>query len=116
MISAHQPGPLMKHCLLLFLAVAALAADTENGPQYRGAASDGLGEGETLPETWSETENVVWKVKVPGWGWSSPIVWGDKIFVTSAVGEKEVPTPHVGGYPGGHVGTGEVHRWMLYCF
>jgi len=102
----------MKHCLLLLaLAVSALAADTQNWPQYRGANSDGLGEGATLPETWSETENVVWKVKVPGWGWSSPIVWGDKVFVTAAVGEKELPTPHVGGY----VGTGEVHLWMLYC-
>jgi hypothetical protein len=57
----------MKHCLLLLaLAVSALAADTVNWPQYRGAASDGLGEGAMLPETWSETENVVWKVKVPG--------------------------------------------------
>lgn len=99
----------------LFVCLSAAAADTENWPQYRGAASDGLGEGATLPETWSDTENVVWKTHVPGWGWSSPIVWGDKIFVTAAVGEKELPTPHVGGYPGGHVGTGEVHRWMLYC-
>lgn len=58
--------------------------ETENWPQFRGAASDGLGEGATLPEKWSDTENVVWKVKVPGWGWSSPIVWGDRVFVTSA--------------------------------
>ncbi len=93
---------------------AALAAETQNWPQYRGAQSDGLGEGATLPETWSQTENVVWKTRDPGWGWSSPIVWGKRVFVTSAVGEKELPTPHVGGYPGGHLRQDDVHRWMLY--
>ena len=106
----------MKRCILITtLAVTIAAADTENWPQFRGAKSDGLGEGVTLPVTWSDTENVAWKVKVPGWGWSSPIVWGDKVFVTSAVGEKELPTPHVGGYPGGHLEQKETHRWMLWC-
>src|SRR6478609_4523136 len=109
---------MMKYRLLRFILTASLfvpallnAAETENWPQYRGSHSDGLGEGATLPETWSTTENVVWKVKVPGWGWSSPIVWGDKVFVTSAVSEKELPTPHVGGYPGSHMGVEEIHRW-----
>jgi outer membrane protein assembly factor BamB len=101
--------------LLLVMTTAVMAADTLNWPQFRGAASDGIAEGETVPETWSETENVVWRTRVPGWGWSSPIVWGDRIFVTAAIGEKDLPTPHVGGYPGGHVGSGEVHRWMLFC-
>lgn len=104
---------------LFFVSTLACAgeapAETENWPQYRGAKSDGLGAGATLPETWSETENVVWKTRVPGWGWSSPIVWGNRVFVTSAVGEKELPTPHVGGYPGGHLRQDDVHRWMLYC-
>src|SRR5258708_3180015 len=110
----------MKHTLLLSLAAAGLvgpllnAAETENRPQFRGARSDGLAEGATLPETWSTTENVVWKTDLPGWGWSSPIVWGNKIFVTSAVGETELPRPLVGGYPGGHVEQKETHRWMLY--
>jgi len=97
------------------LATTSQAAETMHWPQYRGANSDGLGEGATLPETWSAMENVVWKVAVPGWGWSSPIVWGNKIFVTSAVGETELPTPRIGGYPGGHLTIGEEHRWMLYC-
>lgn len=84
-------------CLLLILTVSLMAADTINWPQYRGANSDDLGEGATLPETWSMTHDVVWKVSAPAWGWTSPIVWGDKIFLTSAVGEKELPTPQVGG-------------------
>lgn len=97
------------------LASSAALAETGNWPSYRGAAADGIAEGATLPETWSETENVVWRTKIPGWGWSSPIVWGDRIFVTSAVGKTTLPTPQVGGYPGGHIGTEEEHRWMLYA-
>lgn len=111
----------MRHRFLLPLLAAWLPAlawsgETEHWPQFRGAQADGMGEGATLPESWSATENVVWKVRVPGWGWSSPIVWGNRVFVTSAVGETELPTPSVGGYPGGHIGSGEVHRWMLFCF
>lgn len=107
--------------LSLFLMASAIVnpgpvrGETENWPQYRGARSDGLGEGATLPESWGPEENVVWQAAIPGWGWSSPITWGDKIFVTSAVGEKELETPTIGGYPGGHVAAGDVHRWMTYC-
>ena len=102
--------------LVIASAVASIAADqTTNWPQYRGAESDGLAEGATLPESWSSTENVVWKVEIPGWGWSSPIVWEKKIFVTSAVGENKLEKPVIGGYPGGHVKPTDVHRWMTYC-
>ena len=38
-----------------------------------------------LPDSWSATENVAWKADVPGVGWSSPVVWGDHIFLTSAI-------------------------------
>ena len=96
-----------------FTATAQGDSRTRNWPQYRGAQSDGLATGITLPETWSDTGNVVWKIDVPGFGWSSPIIREDRIFVTSAVGEKELPTPHVGGYPGGHLQDKGIHRWML---
>lgn len=88
---------------------------TENWPQYRGAKSDGLATGTTLPENWSATENVVWKKTFPDSVGRRQLVGGDRIFVTSAVGEKELPTPHVGGYPGGHLQDKGIHRWMLYC-
>lgn len=105
----------MNRLLLIFPLLLAAADAQENWPQYRGAASDGLGTGDTLPERWSETENVVWNQDVPGWGWSSPIVWGDQVFVTSAIGPKELPTPHVGGYPGGHLQDEGIHRWVVQC-
>jgi outer membrane protein assembly factor BamB len=94
---------------------APVAAETENWPQFRGAQVDGLAEGATLPESWSPTENVVWKVDVPGWGWSSPVVWGDKIFLTAAVGEHEREQIVIGGYPGGRTKPTDVHRFMIYC-
>ncbi len=98
----------------LSLATATFA-ETNHWPQFRGTRSNGLGEGSTLPDTWSTTENVVWKAEIPGWGWSSPVVWGDKIFVTSAVSENQRQNLKVGGYPGGRVKPTDVHRWMIYC-
>ncbi|MBI2478407.1 MAG: PQQ-binding-like beta-propeller repeat protein, partial [Planctomycetia bacterium] len=109
----------MKQLALTLLIVSTLPslalAETPNWPQFRGAQSDGLAEGATLPDMWSTTDNVVWKADIPGWGWSSPVIWGDKIFVTSAVGEQELKKPIVGGYPGGNVKPTDVHRWMTYC-
>ena len=101
--------------LMLLTLASSAAGQTMNWPQFRGAHVDGVGEAETLPETWSTTENVVWRADIPGWGWSSPIVWGNKIFVTSAVSEQEREKLVIGGYPGGRVKPTDVHRWMTYC-
>jgi outer membrane protein assembly factor BamB len=104
-------------CAGLFLLAwtHAAGAETRNWPQFRGAQSDGMGEGTTLPETWSTTENVVWKRDLPGWGWSSPVIWENRIFVTAAVGEHERKPLVIGGYPGGWVTLTDMHRWMVYC-
>lgn len=53
-------------------------------PRWRGPSGQGLVEAAGYPDTWSDTENVLWKVEVPGRGNSSPIVWGDRIFLTTA--------------------------------
>ena len=53
------------------------AEDTINWPQFRGPGARGVAEGKSLPSTWSKTENVKWRVPVPGRGWSSPVIWGD---------------------------------------
>lgn len=52
--------------------------------QWRGPTGQGLVEGKGYPDTWSDTENVRWKVKIPGRGHSSPTVWKDRIFLTTA--------------------------------
>ena len=66
----------------LFLVVASLEA--ENWPWFRGPSRQGISTEKALPLKWSETENVAWKQPIPGLGWSSPIVYGDRVFVTSA--------------------------------
>ena len=54
-------------------------------PQFRGPSGRAVSTIDTLPTTWSTTMNVAWKAEVPGRGWSSPIVWGSQVFVTTAI-------------------------------
>ncbi len=70
----------------LFAGVSARAAD--EWPQFRGPRSNGHADSAKLPLSWSETENVSWKVAVPGTGHSSPVISGDQIWVTTAVEAK----------------------------
>ncbi len=65
-----------------------------NWPRFRGRMAMGVAEGDPrLPDRWSRTENVVWQAEVPGWGWSCPVVWGNKVFLTTVVGEEEYEKP-----------------------
>jgi outer membrane protein assembly factor BamB len=69
-----------------------------------------------LLDTWSRTENVVWTTKVPGRGWSSPVIWGDRIFLTSAeqlAGKSEKVKP--GLYFGGERQRIYPHAWKVFC-
>jgi len=56
-------------------------------PQFRGPTGQGLSDEHGLPLTWSETSNIKWKVAIPGKGWSSPVVQGDRIWLTTATEE-----------------------------
>ena len=71
------------------LAVTAMAQSEPGAERYwgqwRGPLATGVSETANPPVQWSETENIRWKVEIPGRGSSSPIVWGDRVFVTSAV-------------------------------
>ncbi|MFC5453752.1 PQQ-binding-like beta-propeller repeat protein [Prosthecobacter fluviatilis] len=73
----------------LALAVTSSAAPTaptaQNWPEFRGAGAQGHSAATHLPLTWSPTSNIVWKAPVAGIGWSSPVVIGDRIFLTSAL-------------------------------
>lgn len=66
------------------------AAFEDNWPQWRGPGGLGIAEG-TYPDTWSATENVAWKTEIPGRGHSSPVVWGDRIFLTTSIVGEEIP-------------------------
>lgn len=54
-------------------------------PQWRGPHADNVADGRNLPVRWSQSENLLWSVKLPGWGTSSPVVYGKRVFVTSQV-------------------------------
>lgn len=70
----------------LMLAVSVCAGPAaEEWPQFRGPDGQGHSSERGLPLEWSETRNIAWKVPVPGRGWSSPIVAGERIWVTTAV-------------------------------
>jgi hypothetical protein len=67
--------------------VTASGAHAQNWPSFRGQNSAGVGDGHALPTTWDaeKSTNVSWKTAIPGLGHSSPVVWGDRIFVKTAV-------------------------------
>ncbi len=80
----------MRRFLLAVGAVltATLGSAADNWPAWRGAAGTGLCHERDLPVQWSATENIRWKVKLPGPGNSVPAVWGERIFVTQALDKK----------------------------
>jgi outer membrane protein assembly factor BamB len=71
---------------LVLLGAAAAAPGAENWPQWRGPALNGISAEKNLPVRWSKTENVAWKLPMPDWSGSTPIVWGDRIFLSVAEG------------------------------
>jgi outer membrane protein assembly factor BamB len=70
---------------LAMLAVACLPVAAADWPQFRGPDGQGHSSERGLPTTWSETENIVWKTPIEGLGWSSPVVAGKQIWVTTAI-------------------------------
>ncbi len=76
---------LMAVPLLISVPAAQNADANRNWGQWRGPQANGMSPTANPPLQWSETRNVRWKVEVPGRGSSSPVVWGDRIFMTSAV-------------------------------
>lgn len=105
--------------LVLLLAVlpAASALAGDHWPQFRGPAA-GVAEDDVGPVTWSATTNVAWQIEAPGRGWSSPVVWGERVFLTSVVTEGKFEDARKGLYFGGErlKPSQDVHHWMVFCF
>lgn len=74
-----------RRLLVLLCLVCVSEAQAADWPQFRGPGGQGHSDATNLPLTWSETENITWKVPVAGLGWSSPAIQGDQIWITSAV-------------------------------
>jgi outer membrane protein assembly factor BamB len=67
-----------------------------NWPHFRGPDSNPVSDNPNLPVKWSKTENVEWVADVPGVGWSSPVVWGTKVFMTAATSAQRMKPPSLG--------------------
>ncbi len=91
---------------LVGLCLVGLPAVAADWPQFRGPDGKGLADERRAPAEWGRDKNVLWKVKIPGVAWSSPIVAGDKVFVTSAVTDNQ-RKPQGGGFGGGGRPPGE---------
>lgn len=108
---------------ITLLSSAAFAAD-DDWPKWRGPDDDGMARG-AAPVEWSESSNIAWKVPITGRGFSSPVIWGNKLFLTTAVPagtERPAPETPVAGPgggrrrgPGGGAGTGREHRFVVLC-
>jgi outer membrane protein assembly factor BamB len=73
------------YALLFVLACATrMAAGEENWPEFRGPSGDGHADAANLPITWSESEHIRWKTPIHDRGWSSPVIWGNQIWLTTA--------------------------------
>ena len=117
----------MKRVLLaiVIVGVASALPRAENWPQFRGVQAGVAADDPALPDTWGPTQNIVWKIDVPGTAWSSPVVWGDHVFVTTVINtkaeERLKPTADYLARAFGGPMTAkdislstDVHRWMVY--
>lgn len=87
-------------------------------PSFRGAEAAGFADNQNLPERWNPAtgENILWRTAIPGLAHSSPIVWGETMFVTSAISSRKDATFKPGLYGDGDASEDRSeHRWMLYA-
>ena len=98
--------------LLACLSARAVAAnaDGQYWPQWRGPLGTGVAPQATPPLHWSETQNIQWKLNLPGEGDSTPIVWGDRVFVLAAV-----PVPNPDQSPENQKAPNGRFRFMVFC-
>jgi outer membrane protein assembly factor BamB len=103
--------------LALCLATASVAF-SQNWPSFRGQNGAGIGDGSALPTAWDAEKsiNILWKTPIPGLGHSSPIVWGDRIFVTTAVSSAaNSQLVHGPTETAASADDNSKHSWRVYC-
>ncbi|HTQ54554.1 MAG TPA: PQQ-binding-like beta-propeller repeat protein, partial [Bryobacteraceae bacterium] len=101
---------------ILFLL--AIAAGAQNWPSFRGPRASGVADGNKLPIAWDVTKgtNIAWKTPIPGLAHSSPIVWGDRVFVTTAISSRGGDSFKRGLYGEGDASEDRsVQQWKLLC-
>jgi outer membrane protein assembly factor BamB len=94
------------------------ASPTGQWPSFRGPQAAGVADGQNLPDRWDGTTgaSVLWRTPIPGLAHSSPIVWGDTVFVTTAISSRKDATFKPGLYGDGDASDDRsIHRWVLYA-
>ena len=71
--------------LAFTISTTAAPSPNENWPQWRGPLQNGVAPSANPPTAWSETNNVKWKVKIPGSGQATPIIWDNRVFIQTAI-------------------------------
>lgn len=106
--------------VLMAASVALTGAHEAGGPQrywpqWRGPLGSGVAPHANPPVEWSESKNIRWKIALSGKGHSTPIVWGDRVFITTAVPYGEPLAPKYSDDPGAHdiQPVGRRHRFMV---
>lgn len=102
---------------MAWIGLSTAAGGEGNWPQFRGPGSRGVAESNSLPDRWSATENIAWATGIPGRGWSSPVVWDHRVFLTTVVNSAASEGPKKGLYFGGDRPTppDTVHQWKVVC-
>ena len=94
------------------------ATDKGSWPSFRGPHASGVADGQNLPDQWNGKtgENILWHTPIPGLAHSSPVVWGNRVFVTTAVSSDPKASFRPGLYGDGDASKDRsVHRWMIYA-
>ncbi len=108
----------MKRTLLLILCFS-VAAQAQNWPSFRGPRASGIVDGTNPPAQWDAEKgvNIKWKTLIPGLAHSSPVVWGNRLFVTTAASEEKNPYLRHGLYGDGDEAQDFKlkHQWKVYC-
>src|SRR5215470_6250706 len=108
-------------CLLLLLATPIASQKksvNDNWPSFRGDHATGVADGQNLPELWDGEKGtaIKWKTTIPGLAHSSPIVWDDSIFVTTAISSRGAAKFKPGLYGDGDASDDRsVHQWKVFC-
>jgi len=103
--------------LLVLVLTCSLCGAADNWPHWRGPNADGTALEANPPLTWSATDNVKWKVPIPGEGAATPIVWGNRVFVLSAVETGRIAENPPKPYPGDKtVPPPNIYEFTIFCF
>lgn len=114
-----RAGPRRQYLLFVFFALIAATALADNWPQWRGPLATGEAPNADPPVEWNEDDGtgIRWKTPIPGRGHSTPVVWGNRIFLTTAIPFGEKRAPKFSGRPGAHdnLPVTQRHKFVVVC-